>query len=243
MVGVVGVERLARNDPLAVHDLVVGDVVDIRVAGDVVFLLVVLLQLAEHLGRGLELLGRKVLVADHQHVVGDEGTVERGVRVGVNRLAQVHAAHLGAGVFGQLGDRPGHLKVPPSRWRWLAVPRVIVAHDAGSSMTAAAAFNDGGMRCAFPPYVGCVGASSGNGSSRGGTGVDCTIEVVVWPYAKKRSSTLSSWPIAAMRSLITKQSSPVTRWHSITCGVRFARSMTFWSCPGAGRTRTKASTG
>ena len=51
MVRVVGVEGLARNDALAVHDLVVGDVVDVRVAGDVVFLLVVLLQLAEHLRR------------------------------------------------------------------------------------------------------------------------------------------------------------------------------------------------
>ena len=47
VVGVVGVERLARDDALAVHDLVVGDVVHVGMAGDVALLLVVRLKLAE----------------------------------------------------------------------------------------------------------------------------------------------------------------------------------------------------
>ena len=51
----IGVEGLARDDALAVHDLVVGDGVDVGVAGDVVLLLVVRLQLAEHLSGGFEL--------------------------------------------------------------------------------------------------------------------------------------------------------------------------------------------
>src|SRR5271156_3520917 len=115
MVGVVGVDRLTRNDPLAVHDLVVGYVVDIRMAGDVVFLLVVLLQFAKHLGCRLELLGREILVADYKNVVGHERAVECGVRVLVNWFAQVNAACLGADVFGQGRDRAGHVEVPPSR--------------------------------------------------------------------------------------------------------------------------------
>ena len=51
----IGVERLARNHALAVHEDVVGDVIDVGMAGDVLLFLVVDLQLAEHLRGGLEL--------------------------------------------------------------------------------------------------------------------------------------------------------------------------------------------
>ena len=49
MVGVVGVEGLARDDAPAVHELVVGNVVHSGMAGDVALLLVVRLQVAEEL--------------------------------------------------------------------------------------------------------------------------------------------------------------------------------------------------
>ena len=81
-------------------------------AGHVVLLLVVLLQCAEHLRRALELLGRIILVADHQDVVIDEGAVQRGVGGVVDRLAQVHAADFGAGMLGQGRDRAGHFTSP-----------------------------------------------------------------------------------------------------------------------------------
>ena len=55
VVGMIGVEGLTRDDALAVHDLVVGDGVDVGVAGDVVLLLIVRLQLVEHLSGGFEL--------------------------------------------------------------------------------------------------------------------------------------------------------------------------------------------
>ena len=57
----VGVERLAGNDAPAVHELVVGDVGHVRMAGDVVLLLVVRLQFAEQLHGGLELIRGKML--------------------------------------------------------------------------------------------------------------------------------------------------------------------------------------
>jgi hypothetical protein len=60
---VVGVERLARDDAFAVHDLVVADVVHVGVAGDVTLFLVVRLKLAEQLRGRLELTWREVLVS------------------------------------------------------------------------------------------------------------------------------------------------------------------------------------
>ena len=114
MVGVVGVERLPRNNPLAVHDLIVGDVVDVRVTGNVMFLLVVLLQHPKHLGCSLELGGRVVLVTDHQDVMLDESLIDRGVRVGINRFTQIDATDFGAGVRGHGCDRVGHGLDPPS---------------------------------------------------------------------------------------------------------------------------------
>ena len=55
----VGVEGLARNHALAVHDDIVGDVIHVGMAGDVLLLPVVNLQLAEHLCGALNSVGSK----------------------------------------------------------------------------------------------------------------------------------------------------------------------------------------
>ena len=47
VVGVIGVEGLTRDNALAVHDLIIGDIKHVGVAGDVALLLVVLLKLAK----------------------------------------------------------------------------------------------------------------------------------------------------------------------------------------------------
>ena len=47
VVGVVGMERLTRNNAFAVYDLVIGNVFHVGVAGDVALSLVVRLKLAE----------------------------------------------------------------------------------------------------------------------------------------------------------------------------------------------------
>jgi hypothetical protein len=60
VVGVVGVERLARDDAPAVLDLVIGNVVHTGVAGQMALFLVVRLNLAEKLRSGLELVRGKV---------------------------------------------------------------------------------------------------------------------------------------------------------------------------------------
>jgi hypothetical protein len=107
MVGVVGVERLARDDASPVHELVVGDIGDVRVPRDVVLLLVVRLQIAEQLHGGDELVGREMLVAHDQHVMVDERLVERGARLGVDRLREVEPDDLGPGVVRQWRDGEG----------------------------------------------------------------------------------------------------------------------------------------
>src|ERR1017187_5962188 len=56
------------------------------------------------------------------------------------------------------------------------------------------------------------------GNARGGTGLDTTIDVTVCPYSRKRSRVVSRSSIAAAWTLIRKQSSPVTRWHSAISG-------------------------
>ena len=58
--------------------IVVGDVIDVGVAGDVLLFLVVKLQLTEQLRRSLELLRVEVLVAHDQDVMLGEGAIERG---------------------------------------------------------------------------------------------------------------------------------------------------------------------
>ena len=65
----------------------------------------------------------------------------------------------------------------------------------------------------------------GPGSTvRAGTGVDTTNELVVWPWIRNRSSTLSRSSIRATCTFSRKQSSPEIRWHSLTSGVRAASS-------------------
>ena len=49
--------------------------------------------------------------------------------------------------------------------------------------------------------------------------------------------------MVAACTLMRKQSSPVMRWHSLTCSSVAASSATFDSCWAAGRTRTNAITG
>jgi hypothetical protein len=59
------VERLARDNAFAIHDLVVADVVHVGIARNVTLFLVVRLKLAEQLRSRLELTWREVLVAHH----------------------------------------------------------------------------------------------------------------------------------------------------------------------------------
>jgi hypothetical protein len=73
------------------------------------------------------------------------------------------------------------------------------------------------------------------GSARKGTGVVATIAVVVFPYKRNRSKTVSISSIDAAWSLTRKQSSPVIRWHSATVGSWSASSAMRRSCPTPGR--------
>ena len=108
VVRMVGVEGLARDHPPRAEKFLVGDVVHLRKAGDVQLLLVVRLELAEHLHRLLEIRRLVFLLADHQHMVLGPGAVERRLGLGIDRLRQVDARDLGPGVIGQRGDRIGH---------------------------------------------------------------------------------------------------------------------------------------
>ena len=107
MIGVVGVECLARDDAPAVHELVVGDVRHVGMAGNVVLLLVVRLQLAEQLHGVLEVFRREMLVAHDQHVMLGEGAIERGAGFGIDRLGEIDAGDFGAGVIRQRRDGEG----------------------------------------------------------------------------------------------------------------------------------------
>src|SRR5262249_42138715 len=107
MVGVVGVERLARDDAPAVYDLVVGDIVDAGVARDVSLFFVMRLNLAEELHSGLELVGQEMLVAHHQYVMLSKGTLEDGAGLGVDWFGEVEAEDFDAGVICQGRDREG----------------------------------------------------------------------------------------------------------------------------------------
>jgi hypothetical protein len=101
MIGIVGVERLTRNNALAVHHLVIRDVEDVRMAGDVALLPLGRVKFAEDLRGNLELLRREVLVAHHQHVVLGKGTVELRAGFRVDRLREVEPGYFGAGVVGK----------------------------------------------------------------------------------------------------------------------------------------------
>src|ERR1700687_5929814 len=98
MVGVVGVEGLARDGELAVHDHVVGDVIDVGVAGDVLLFLVMNLQLAEQPRRNLELVRIEMLVAHDQYMMFGAGLVPRGAGFAIDRSPEIDAGDFGAGV-------------------------------------------------------------------------------------------------------------------------------------------------
>ena len=68
-------------------------------AGDMMLLLVVRLELAEELHGRLELVGREVLIPNDQHVMIDESLVQPVADLRINRLAAIEPAHLGAGVI------------------------------------------------------------------------------------------------------------------------------------------------
>src|ERR1700720_2398818 len=104
----IGVKGLTRDIPLARHGLLVRDIVDLRVSRHVQLTLIVLQQFAKDLGGGDELWRRKLLAADHQHVMLNKGAVQRGAGFVVNNSIQINPAHLGAGPRGQPGDRVLH---------------------------------------------------------------------------------------------------------------------------------------
>ena len=108
VIGMVGVEGLARDVALARHGLLVRDEIHLRKAGDVQLLLVVRLQLPPHLHRGEEILRPVFLVAHDKHMVLREGAVDRRPGFGIDRLGQVEAADFGSGVRGEGRDRVRH---------------------------------------------------------------------------------------------------------------------------------------
>jgi hypothetical protein len=89
VVGVVGMERLTGDDSLAIHNLLVGDVLDIRVPGDVTLFLVMGMKLAEQPRSSLELVRREVLVPhDHDVMIG-KAALEGNARLDVDRLGEI----------------------------------------------------------------------------------------------------------------------------------------------------------
>ena len=104
----IGVKGLTRDIPLARHGLLVRDIVDLRVSRHVQLTLIVLKQFAKDLGGGDELWRRKLLPADHQHVMLNKAAVQRGSGFVVNNSIQINPAHLSAGPRGQPGDRVLH---------------------------------------------------------------------------------------------------------------------------------------
>jgi len=103
----VGMERFTRDDPPAIDDLLVGDILDGRVAGDVAFFLVMGMKLAEQLRSGLKLIRSKVLVSHDEDVMFGKGALEGGARLNVDRLGEVEPGDFGAGVIGQGRDGKG----------------------------------------------------------------------------------------------------------------------------------------
>ena len=101
MVGVVaGAGDIARAVGVGV---LVRDVVDQRAFRQRELGVVLREDLAEQLHGGEKLRRGQLLVADHQHRMLDKGAVEPRARRGVDRLAQIEAAHLGAGMRRQPG--------------------------------------------------------------------------------------------------------------------------------------------
>src|SRR5215469_2694922 len=86
--------------------------------------LIMLKQLAKDLSGRDELWRRKLLVADHQHMMLDKGAVQYGRGSSVNILVQINPTHFGAGVRGQWTDRVHHRAISsilaycaPQVWR------------------------------------------------------------------------------------------------------------------------------
>jgi hypothetical protein len=118
VIGVIGVEGLARDDAPTVHNLIVGDVIDAGIAGDVVLPLVMRLNLAKELHSGLELVRPEMLAAYHQYVMLDKGALEDGAGFGIDRLRKVDADDFGTDVIGQ--GRDGERRHRVSLWRRVA---------------------------------------------------------------------------------------------------------------------------
>jgi hypothetical protein len=108
VVGMIGLERFTRDNGLAVPDLVIGYMVHVGVAGDVMLRLVVPLELAEHLRGDLELIQREARVAHHQHVTLGKGAAEGGAGFGVERPGKIETDDFGASVIRQWCDGEGH---------------------------------------------------------------------------------------------------------------------------------------
>ena len=110
VVRVVAVERLAGDQPPGAEKFLVRHIIHLRETRDMVVLLVVRLQFAPDLHRADEI-GRLVfLVAHDQHMVLRKGAVQRRAGLGIDRLRQVEAADLGAGIVrGQRRDRVRHV--------------------------------------------------------------------------------------------------------------------------------------
>ncbi len=113
---VIGVVALARNVALAVRvEVLVGDVVDLRTIRQRKARVVLREHLAEQLHRIEQLRRRQMLIAEHQHRVLDERTVQPFAHCRVHRLRQVHAADLGAGMRTEGRDHGGMIARPASR--------------------------------------------------------------------------------------------------------------------------------
>src|SRR5262245_57495668 len=109
-------ECFARDDTLAVRDLLVGNVVHVRVASDVALVIVVRLKLAEQPRGRLELLRPEVLVAHHQHVTFGQGTVKSSARLVVDRPGEVEPDDFRASVIRKWPDgERGHGSLPDGR--------------------------------------------------------------------------------------------------------------------------------
>ena len=68
--------------------------------------------LAQQLDRGFELLRIEVLAAHYQHVMFDKVTIEPVAAFRVDRLGEVDAGDLGAGVLSQGRDGEGRHRAP-----------------------------------------------------------------------------------------------------------------------------------
>ena len=68
--------------------------------GNVVFLLVVRLQLAEQLHGRFEFIRPELLIAHDENVAIDEGAVQGCTDFRIDRPPEIETCHFGAGVFG-----------------------------------------------------------------------------------------------------------------------------------------------